>query len=277
MNNNNINEQEQKTKTKRRRKRIEKTAEYYNNRFKEILEADEPIYSTSNPNKRLIIADEEVFKQCYADTPTRKTFPKYWFISDRCNLITMKSGKPKWIEGYKKNNTGKCYKYVIYNGDEMQRKNIEAHNLVALVFGSEVYGRAWELLEQDGVYSFGTKNKEKLSNTGHHKDSCRSNNTPQNIQIITNRVHTLLDKVPHPATNDHKFISELVELATKEEPNKITVLFDGYSYNPKTKEYTKDSPKSIHAVDSLKLTLSSMNQINTMFSALNMGVSYDKQ
>lgn len=242
----------------------DRNEKYYADLFKAALEEDRPVYSTSNPDKRLVIADGERFRQCWTDTPTRKTFPKYWFISDRCNLISMESGEPKWIEGYKKNKTGKCYKYIIYDGDTMQKKNIEAHNLVALVFESEVYGRASELLEQNGVFSFGTKSKEKLSNTGHHVDSCRSNNTPNNIQIITNAVHTLIDRIPNPngtGEQEIEFMQELGELAAKEEPNKITVLFTGYTYDPKENNWYKDGEKSIHAVNKITLSPYAANQL----------------
>ena len=249
-------------------------AKMYAEAFAEALEEGTPIYSTSNPDKRLVIADNETFRQCWTDTPTRRTFPKYWFTSDYCNLVSMKNGKPKWIEGYKKNKTGKCYKYVIYDDNgEMKKKNIEAHNLLALVFESETYGRAAELLEQDGVYSFGTKNNEKLSNTGHHKLTRK--NTPDNIQIITNQVHTLIDRVPNPNTStleqEAKFMQELGELARKEAPNKITVFFSGYSYNPDTNKYTKDVDKSIHATNSIKFTPYAMNQLQSMLSLLYNG------
>ena len=242
----------------------ERNEKYYAALFKAALEEDRPIYSTSNPNKRFEAADGEKFKQCYADTPTRKTFPKYWFISDGCNLISMESGEPKWIEGYKKNKTGKCYKYIIYDGDTMQKKNIEAHNLVALVFESEVYGRALELLEQDGVFSFGVKNNEKLSNNGHHKDGNRANNNPNNIQIVTNTIHTLIDRIPNPngtGEQEIEFMQQLGELAAKEEPNKITVLFTGYTYDPKENNWYKDGEKSIHAVNKITLSPYAANQL----------------
>ena len=250
--------------TKRKQKQ-QLTTNDYATLFHEILVNDTPIYSTKDKDKRFIAEDEEIFMQCYADTPTRKTFPKYWFISNKCNLISIENGKPKWIEGYKKNKTGKCYKYIIHENDTFQRKNIEAHNLVGLVFNSEVYGKAKELLEQDGVFSFGVKNNAKLSNTGHHKDSNRGNNAPNNIQIITNRVHTLLDTIPNHNASEEKqieYMQKIGKILEQEEPHKATIIFTGDTYSKETGEYIgNDGNISIHALNSITLTKEALMQV----------------
>lgn len=239
----------------------------YIEKFTEVIETNTPIYSSNDETKLFIPEDNEIFKQCWADTNTRKTLPKYWFISNHGNLISVCHDDPVWIEGYTdETGTRKCYKYIIHdeNNATMQHKNIESHNLVALVFGSEVYGKAAELLEQEGVYSFGINNKRKLKAQGHHIDGDHTNNEPQNIQIVSNRVHPLLHSVPDLKNNLKKelqFMQRLADVVSEEEPHKITILFTGYYWDEKEQQFKNNNKTSIHATSSLNVTPIATEQI----------------
>lgn len=226
------------------KKQLEKD---YTQFISDYINAGKPILNRDG--EILNIKDDEVFLQCYADVPTRKTFYKFWFISNYDNLISAWNDKVKWIKPHERKNGTKCYKYKIKTNDETRIKTIETHNLVGLVFGSEAYGKA----------------------NGHHKDGNHTNNTPDNIQFTSTPVHILLDKIPpHNATNEEvfKFMIDLSKLAEQEEPNKVTILFDGDTYNKETGEYVgNDGNVSIHALNSITLSREALMQV--------LGVMYE--
>ena len=225
--------------------------------FKHHLQAGRPIFN-SDKTDILRLEDGEIFDQCYADTPRRYQLPKYWFVSNKTRLVSVESGEPVWLKNNERANGSICYKFMITRDDgSVQIKNIEAHNLIGLVFGSETYGRAGELLDKEGVFSYGPKQKGVLKNNGHHKDQDHSNNDPDNIQFVTTDIHTLMDSAPSPYADEEKqirFMQKLGELASQEEPNKITVFFDGFEYDEEAAEFVKGKKKSIHATN--KVTLS---------------------
>lgn len=224
--------------------------------FYESLSNGTPIYSTSNKNKQLVIAEDEIFKQCYADTPTRNTFPVYWFTS-KYHLLTFYNGKIKWIEGYDRARGTKFHKYKLKKEDGTSTtKNIEFHVLVALVFESEVYGRAKELLKEYGVYAFGVKSKNTIKANCHHEDNLL-NNDPGKLQIISTPVHTLLDSIPNLEATEKKhmeFMKRFSKLVEKEEPNKISLITTGYSCDDKEQQYKRDAEIGIHAMNNIYIS-----------------------
>lgn len=229
----------------------------YVENFRQHVAAGRPIYNTDKTDI-LKTEDGEVFMQCYADTPRRYQFPEYWFVSDKTHLVSMESGEPVWLKNNERANGSICYKFMLKREDgSVQIKNIEAHNLIGLVFGSETYGKSRELLDKEGVVSFGPKKKGVLKNNGHHIDQDHNNNDPDNIQFVTTDVHTLMDSSPSPDADEEKlfrFMQKLGKLASQEEPDKITVFFDGYKYDEETAQFVKDKKKAIYATK--KITLS---------------------
>ena len=250
-----------KIKTTKQKKQLKQTD--YAQVICDHFNASKPILS--NKNNELMLQDDEIFLPCWADIPTRRTFPKYWYISQYDNLISAWNNKVKWIEPHERPDGNKCYKYIIKFENEAHLKTVETHNLLGLVFGSEAYGRAKELLKQDGVYAFGIKQKGIIRVNGHHKDGNHNNNTPDNIQFITTPVHILLDKIPsHNATDEDifRFMIDLSKLAEQEEPNKATIILTGDTYSKKTGEYIgNDGNISIHALNSITLSKEALMQV----------------
>ena len=218
----------------------------------DYLNSGKPIKSSTG--KELIIADDEVFLQCWDNTPRLQTFPKFWLISNHEHLVSVFNNKVKWIEGYQRDDGSRCYKYNEQIDDSIHVKSIETHNLMGLVFGSEVYGRAKELLDNDGVHAFGIKKKGVLKVNGHHKLGRNGEVTPKDIQFITTPVHIILGQIP---TSDNleqnlAFMHELSNLAQQEEPNKISIIFTGERYSLSTGERLPDDDYiAIHAVNSI--------------------------
>lgn len=212
--------------------------------------------------------------QCYADTPRRYQLPKYWFVSDKTHLVSVESGEPVWLKNNERSNGSIYYKFVITKEDgSMQIKNIEAHNLIGLVSGSETYGRAGDLLDQEGVISFGVKKKGVLKNNGHHMDGDHNNNDPDNIQFVTTDIHTLMDSAPAPDADEEKqfrFMEKLGKLASQEEPNKISVFFDGYEYDEAEEKYVKGLKKSIHATNKIKLSPRAFEELMIIATDLSL-------
>lgn len=234
-----------KSKADKRRYNSELTGSEYAQMFQEYISEGKEILNRSK-TESLLLEDGEIFVQCYADTPARRLFPPYWFVSDTGNLVSMKTGKPVWIKQNERESGSKFYMFGIKDeyGNHVQYKNVEVHNLVALVHGSDVFGQAEALLKEDGLQAFGVKSKVAPKAQGHHKDGDHSNNRPENIQILTSDMHTVLEKAPLPAASDKKVFDYLRELSDQlqiEAPNKPVIVFDGYTYNKKNGEYKKNS------------------------------------
>ena len=207
--------------------------------------------------------------QCYADEPGRRDLPEYWFVTNKGNLISVYSGKPKWIKkDVRESGRGK-YVFTILKNGIIVRKSIEVHNLVALVFGSNIYGKAKDLLKEKGVYSFGIRSKEEIHNNGHHIDGDKENNSPDNIQILTTDVHQLIESMPCSSEPEDVHLAwslKASNVLSDEEPDKITVCYGG--------EYTvdgvayRDKERSIHAVESLKFSPRAAMQLKEIVQAI---------
>ena len=219
----------------------ELTGKEYAQMFQEYISEGKDIYNDKK-TEQLILEDEEIFIQCYANTETRRLFPPYWFVSDIGNLVSLSTGEPVWLKQNERDNGSKYYKFGIKDseGNHVQYKNIEVHNLVALVHGSDIFGQAKELLEKDGIFAFGVNNKAESKVQGHHKDGDHSNNNVKNIQILTSDMHNLLEKAPSPDASDEKIFTYMKELSNQlqiEEPGKPVFTSAGYTVNTKTGEY----------------------------------------
>lgn len=242
-----------------------KAKEYFE-KFTQLLNSGVPIINETT-NEQFILMDDEEFKQCWADTPERKTFPKYWFVSNKGNLLSVYGDKIIWLHKNPRNKDEKgSYKYLIKTEEQQGKiKSIETHNLTGLVFNSESFGLAEELLKTKGVYAFGVKNKGSDTVQGHHKDGNHENNNPNNIKFVTDKVHILLDSVPSPdagAEEYLEFMQKFGEIAEKENPNDFTVLFPGQSYNTKTKQWNETKDCDIVATKEIAVTQNFINELN---------------
>lgn len=178
---------------------------------------DKAIYTISK-KKSFIPEENETFVQCWADTPKRKDLPKYWFLSEKENLITISKGKLNLVQKNYKDD-GKKYYYKTSKKDKNGKyiiKNIAGHNLQWLVFGARTFGDADRLLNEKGLYAFGTS-----ANTlnGHHIDGNGANNAISNGEILTSRFHQLLTHVPKIDTDIgvlFKWYDKVIDSAEKE-------------------------------------------------------------
>lgn len=233
-----------------------KSKEYYKEKFDELFDSGLPIidYVTE---EEFEASDGEIFEQCYADTPERRTFPKFWFVSNYGNLISVGEKRLVWVHKIPRNDNKRfSYKYMIKdNEDKRVVKNIELHNLVGLVFGSESFGRATELIKEKGVQAFGVNNLEELKAQGHHIDGECGNNEPENIKFVTDKVHTLFDSIPDidsKEEDEFKFMKKFGKLMSEENPNAITILLPGQTF----KNGKWHSDKSVDIFSTKQITLS---------------------
>ena len=242
-----------------------KTKEYYYDKFQELFDSGLPIIDGVT-NEKFEAKEGEVFRQCYADIPERRTFPKYWFVSNYGNLISVKEKKLVWVHKIPREDLRHyTYKYFITIGEEKVIKNIQLHNLVGLVFGSESFGKATELLKEKGVYAYGVKNSKEDRTQGHHIDGDSTNNKPENIKFVTDKVHSLLDSVPSIEATEEKqnnFIEKFGNLMKEENPNAITILLPGQTF--KNGEWVVDKSSDITSTRKIYVTENFIRELQSM-------------
>lgn len=249
-----------------------KSKDYYYDKFNELVNSGTPIID--NTTQEIFEAAEgETFRQCYEDTPQRRTFPKHWFVSNRGNLISVCENKLVLIHKNPRPNSGKfSYKYMITNGEDASTlKNIELHNLVGLVFESDSYGLAGQKIEEEGVQAFGVRTQEGLHAQGHHLDGDDSNNDPGNIKFVTARVHSMFDGVPKPdapADKQYEFMEKLGDICEAESPGEITILFPGHTMDPETGKWVVDKSNNIISTKSVRVTEHFMRELSSMIKFL---------
>lgn len=209
----------------------------YIDKFKELVTDSE--YVENALGERLYLADRD-FKQCYkAGDTVREQLPMFWFCDTDGNVISLGNNKVVWLIP-EKNDGRFTYHFRTEENGVFRGKVIRRSSLCGIVWGSYCYGKAADILSDDGIYGFGTNNKEKLTVSCHHIDGDKTNDNYNNLEFATNRVHLqTIHKMPDPADPDNQmgFMQRLTKAAAEEEPNKITIL------------YADDSKKAIDAVD----------------------------
>ncbi len=196
----------------------------YIERFKELV--SDIGYVENAVGERLPI-DERRFRQCYKENdPVRELLPKYWFCDSVGNVVSIARDKAVWLipDTY---NERAAYHFLINNDGEFYSKIIRRAALCGIVWGVYRYGKAAEILETEGIFGFGTNSKEKLTVSCHHKDGNKLNDDYNNLEFATNRAHLqTIHRLPLTDNKDSvdRFIQHLTDVATEEEPNKITIL-----------------------------------------------------
>ena len=214
----------------------------------------------------IIINLFDTWKQCYPlergakklySYKARKKLPPYWFVNDKGDLISVRGSRPILLKKDHQVNNPKGYGYH-YD----RNRNIEAHNLVGLVFGAKTYGNAEKLIKKHGLDAFGNRPGQV---NGHHQDGNKENNTPDNIIFVTVEVH----RMTHRINEDN--MTERGEVAAVEEPRSITMVLEG------TEKYKRQLVKADHIRVSQRAAESLENVSNSMITlmlAKDLGVDY---
>lgn len=240
--------------------------------YKEIFDREinsNRIITTSDKTEELVITDGERWKQCYKKgNKTREKFPKYWFISDKCNLISVQRGKPFLVRKNKQGKDRFAYKFYIYEKDKDKPvlKSIQCHNLVWLVFDGKSYGSAKKMIKKDGIYAYSINGVN-----GHHVGD-KSNNNPECIEALMGKVHRLVTRAQRLNRNNvedvDNFLIDFELISNEEEPNKISVLFPGHKVDKNTLEMINDDEikyiDTIDSLDNVKFTKQALNKMKSV-------------
>ena len=246
-------------------------AEEFRRLFTELYNAGEPILNQTT-NEVFEPDPDEVFRQCWADTITRRNFPRFWFVSEKGNLLSVKKDRIQWLNKNKRDNSNKIsYKFMVETPDGTRVRNVEEHNLVGLVWGSEAFGTAAELLESQGLDAFGINSKEEDHVQGHHISHDDTDNTPGNIKFLTDKVHTILEKAPRYDAPEEKHLDYMVDLGKvmdKENPNAITVVFTGDVYNKQTGTWSNTGESDVFSTNKITLSPKAAMQLQSIMKLL---------
>lgn len=219
---------------------------------------------TQDTKEELIIDDNEKWKQCYSPKDkARSQLPIYWFVSDQGNLISVYKNKAYWLK--KDEDNGRySYHFNIYTDEETSvKKNIEAHNLVRIVFGGLSYGIAEDMLQEQGIFAFGIKNSEEVKLNGHHIAD-KSDNSPGNVELVSTNAHKIIDKVPKKNKPEAiaKFLSEFGDMAAVEVPDKFSILLTGQKIDKDTLEIIEDDgSRALYETDKIMLSKEAVEQL----------------
>lgn len=232
--------------------------------FDDFMSQGLPVYDSKG--NELILQEDEEFRQCYdADDSVRKVLPVTWFISNHGNLISVYRGKPEWLLKDQNDKNRDTYHFQT----DGRIKIIASYALVGLVFGSEKFGTAEALLEEQNVHCFGNF-KEDLNVQSHHiknkKDFPELINDPENIEFMTVRAHRLCHQIPAddaPMQEKQKFMHKFTEVCSKECLNGVVIAFRD-----------KDGSCRLAQVSNLTFTENGWKSLQTYISNLKKSLEY---
>ncbi len=207
----------------------------YKKKFKKIMSDGTPILN--DKEEILQIAPDEKFIQCYLPNhPVRKGYPKYIFVSNKGNFVSVHGNEPKWLTPSYISNGRESYKLSVKG----KGKSTIGYIVVAVCHDAYVYGKAKQIMEEKGKKAFKKPAKDdpfgKMYLNAHHDDGYDAtqgrayNNNPKTITILTINVHTLFDRVPAvdaPLSKQIEFLQESIKILSDEEPQKYSILIPG--------------------------------------------------
>ena len=212
----------------------------YKKKFKKILSDKTPIYNKDG--EQLKILDEERWVQCYHPKDSvRREYPKYVFVSDRGNFVSVNGNNPLWMTPSSTSNGRESYKFSVKG----KTKSSIGYIVVAVCFGAKTFGKASELMQKKGRNAFG---KMPFDLQVHHEkgyiktndDAGRvHNNNPENLCILTVNVHQLFKKIPAPEATmkeNLEFSKELIKRLSNE-TDKPVLIIGGENDNGVIREY----------------------------------------
>lgn len=234
--------------------------------FEEYMSQGLPVYNSLG--EELILQDGEEFRQCYDENdPVRNVLPTSWFVSDQGNVISVYRGKPEWLLRDKADKARDTYHFCL--NDKI--KIISSYALVGLTFGSEKFGTAKKLLDEQTVYCFGNYGDEENVQTHHvrnKKDYPEQINDPENLEFMTVRAHRLCHEIPAddaPMQEKQKFMHKFTEVCSKECPNGVVIAFRD-----------KDGSCRLAQVSNLTFTENGWKSLQTYISNIKKSLEYVK-
>lgn len=212
------------------------------------------VYSKDRKEK-VYVKTLKSWKQCYsAESKARKELPQYWFVDDKGDVISVARKKPILLKRDYKTDFENRYKNANrYNYHYDGHKNITASTLVALCFGSEIYGKAKDLLKKKGLEAFGN-NADQDNVQVHHHDKQGDNNNPDNLELLTSRVHKVIHNRQKGLT-EKEYLLQVGKVAAVEEPERITALLID----------DKKLSKKILSVDEMRLCERAQEQLQRVY------------
>ena len=207
----------------------------YKKKWGQIMSDGTPILN--DDKKRLQIAPDEKFVQCYVpDHPVRKDYPKYLFVSNKGNFVSVYGNEPRWLTPSYTSNGRESYKLSVKGN----AKSTIGYIIVAVCHDAYVYGKANQIMKEKGRKAFKKPKKNDpfrgLYLNVHHNDGYDAtqgrayNNDPETLTILTINVHVLFDCIPvvdAPLSEQTAFMQELGKILSDEEPQKYSLLIPG--------------------------------------------------
>lgn len=246
----------------------EKKAKEYKEKFERLLAETDVIY-TRKKDEYLVLDENIKWKQVYkADDEARKVFPNYWFLDNEGHLASICGKKISLIKSNFHDATKRYKEYIYYinENDELLKRKVYVHQLVAIVFNSLYYGKAKKKLQNDGLNGFGLQ--DDCLNV-HHIDCNKNNNNIENLELLTKQTHYTMNAVPEQKKADKKnffYMQRLADVVADEEPDRMTVYVDSINIIDALDKFYYDSSeyKSIHALDEITLSKNAIKEAEAL-------------
>jgi hypothetical protein len=235
-------------------------------KFANIMQSGVSI-KTADGNEVLTPVEDEEWRQCYdANNVARSQLPPYWFVSNKGRLISLYNDKPYLLPPDMPYGRAAYHFYVHTADGRYTTKIIRAHNLCGLVFGDLKYGQADKIIEDEGLSAF--NHNADIQVNGHHINGNKTDNDPDNIQFLTAEMHKVISNIPQQSNvkNINKkeldFIQKLSDQAAVEEPNQITILLTGMTYDKESGELIEDTgERKLIATDKITISAADYQKI----------------
>lgn len=175
----------------------------YKKRLDNYLNSNKPIRDSKK--NILVLESDEKFYQCYdPHVPGRRELTKYWFVSNKGNVISVASPTPRWLFGWRN-----AYGKELYR-NPLSYRWVFSHILVALCIPGDLSNfppNAKTLLEEKGLAAFGTGSNDLCI---HHIDGFDANrgraynNDPETLLPLIGEVHHIFDCIPNLDANERQ-------------------------------------------------------------------------
>ena len=217
----------------------------YKKAFKIVLKNKTPILDKDK--NQLNNPEKQHWVQCYdPHDKVRKEYPKYIFVSDQGNLVSMYNRtEPKWLKPSITDNERESYNFSVRG----RTRHSISYIVVAVCHGSKTFGKSDEMLAKKGRKAFG-KVGELLQ--VHHEEGFvigdrALSNDPKRLVILTVNIHQLFHKVPSQDASTEEQFAFLKEFATRvTEETKEPVIMISYGDDKGTISEVWNEDRIVH-------------------------------